>query len=212
MRNLGKRRGNGVRYRRMNQLSPVPTLQPQDYLLRATVLPLVPAFVRPNHVTVVRFALTPAVILLMLAEQYRWGMALFVGAAFTDALDGSLARVRNQITRWGQTYDPLADKLLTGSMFVLLGLRQFFTTTLLVVLIDLSFIVAGWHWKRQGYAIKANFWGKLKMNCQVLAVLLLLAETMAGPAAAGGWLVTTAHWSLMASIILAIASLITHGI
>lgn len=194
----------------MSLLDPAPKLQPQDYLLRATVLPLVPSWIRPNHLTVARFALTPAVVFLMLAEQYRLGTLVFVIAAFTDALDGSLARVRNQITPWGQTYDPLADKLLTGSMFVLLGLRQFFTTTVLVVLIDLSFIVAGWHWKRQGYAIKANLWGKLKMNCQVLAVLLLLAETMAGPA--GGWLVAAAHWSLIAAIILAIASLITHGI
>lgn len=188
-----------------------PKLQPQDYLLRATVLPLVPAWMKPNHITIVRFALTPLVIGLMLQQNYRLGTILFVVAAFTDALDGSLARVRDLITRWGQTFDPLADKLLVGSMFIVLALPQFPSTTLLMVLIDLSFIIAGWHWKRQGYAIKANLWGKLKMSCQVVAVLLLLVETMAGPAAAG-WLVTTAHVTIGAAILLAIVSLITHGI
>ncbi|MDO8560016.1 MAG: CDP-alcohol phosphatidyltransferase family protein [bacterium] len=186
-----------------------PTLQPQDYLLRATILPLIPRWVKPNHLTVVRFALTPPVIWLMLTQQYRAGTALFLLAAFTDALDGSLARIRHQITRWGQTFDPLADKLLMGSLFIILALPQFPTTVSLIVLIDLSFIIAGWHWKRQGYDIKANLWGKMKMNCQVIAIILLLIETMAGGPA---WLVTSAHLALLSAILLAIASLITHGI
>lgn len=195
----------------MSLLHLTPRLQPQDYLLRATLLPLVPAWIKPNHLTVLRFLLTPVVVWLMLTAQYRAGTILFLIAALTDALDGSLARVRNEITRWGQAFDPLADKLLMGSLFIILALPQFPSTTVLVVLIDLSFILAGWYWKRKGFEIKANLWGKLKMNCQVVAVLLLLVETMAGPAAAG-WLVTTAHAAIGVAILLAIVSLITHGI
>ena len=193
----------------MNLFHHSPTLLPHDYLLRLTIVPLIPAWVRPNHLTLVRFLLTPLVAWLMLQQEYRVGTVVFLAAVLTDALDGSLARVRDQITRWGQTYDPLADKLLMGSVFVILALQQFFFTTLLIILIDLSFIIAGWYWKRQGYVIKANLWGKLKMLCQVTAVLLLLVLAMAGGPA---WLVPTAHWFLVAAILLATASLITHGI
>lgn len=192
----------------MVPLPPAPTLQPHDYLLRATILPLIPRWITPNHVTVVRFGLTPLVIWLMLTEHYRLGAGLFLLAALTDAVDGSLARVRNRITRWGKTFDPLADKLLMGALFIILALPQFPTTVVLIVVIDLSFIGAGWYWKRQGYDIQANVWGKLKMNCQVLAVALLLASAMGGPP----WLVSGAHWALVSAILLAIASLITHGI
>jgi len=186
-----------------------PRLYPQDYLLRATILPLVPRWVLPNHITISRFLLTPAVIWLMLTEQYREGIAFFLIAALTDALDGSLARVRNQITRWGETFDPLADKFLMGSMFVILALQQFFYTTLLIIVIDLSFIVAGWYWLRQGFPIKANLWGKMKMNCQVFAIIMLLIFHMTGGPA---WLLPATHFALFLSIVLAVASLITHGI
>ncbi|MDD5110019.1 MAG: CDP-alcohol phosphatidyltransferase family protein [Patescibacteria group bacterium] len=188
---------------------PAPKLYPQDYLLRATILPAIPRWVLPNHLTVLRFLLTPVVIWLMLTEQYREGFALFLVAAFTDALDGSLARVRNQITRWGENFDPLADKFLMGSLFIILALQQFFFTTLLIILIDLSFIIAGWHWLQQGYAIKANIWGKMKMNCQVLSVIMLLIFHMTGGPI---WLLPVTYFVLLLAILMAVASLITHGI
>ena len=91
-------------------------LFPHDHLLKYTVIPLLPNFITPNIITVVRFVLTPFVVWCLAAEDYAVGIPLFLFAAFTDALDGSLARVRQKITAWGNFYDPGGGKILIGSL------------------------------------------------------------------------------------------------
>lgn len=185
-----------------------PQPQPQDFILKYTILPLLPQWVKPNHLTILRFATTPIVLALLLLENYSWGLPLLILAAFTDALDGSLARTRNQISHWGKVYDPLADKLLLNSALIITGLKYFFYTTLVIILIDLSFIAAGWRWERKGIDIKANFWGKTKMNLQVIGlVILLLAITLK--------MISLFYASLIIlylAVIFATISLFTYGI
>ena len=72
-----------------------------DKFLANTVLKLFPNFVRPNFLTVFRFVSIPFIVFFLLHEDYTIGFWLFVISAFTDALDGALARTRNQITDWG---------------------------------------------------------------------------------------------------------------
>lgn len=186
-----------------------PKLQLHDYLIRVTLLPLIPRGVRPNHLTVVRFVLTPFVWWGIGTLQYRWAVPLFAIAVLTDIVDGSLARVRDQITRWGETFDPVADKLLMGGVFLLVSLRAFLVTTLIILAIDLSFIVAGAFWKRAGHRIKANVWGKLKMSTQVIAATMLLATAL-GPFPPAYY--AAVHVLLWVSIGFAGASLVTHAI
>ncbi|KKQ55847.1 MAG: CDP-diacylglycerol-glycerol-3-phosphate 3-phosphatidyltransferase [Parcubacteria group bacterium GW2011_GWA2_38_13] len=183
-------------------------LFPHDYAMQYTFIPLIPKWILPNHITVLRFLLTPFVATFFILEMYQWGTIFFVFAAFTDALDGSLARVRNQITEWGQAYDPLADKLLVGSVMIILALKYFFFTTIIMVSVDLSFIVAAWWWKSKEFEIKANIWGKIKMLLQVCGILvLLLAIILEIP-----FLFFLSIWFFYFAILFAIASLITQGI
>jgi cardiolipin synthase len=79
-----------------------------------------PVFTVANQLTMLRMALVPAFVLLVLDRQFRWALVVFVVASLTDALDGYVARHAGQSTRLGAMLDPVADKLLTGSAYVLL--------------------------------------------------------------------------------------------
>jgi cardiolipin synthase (CMP-forming) len=76
----------------------------------------------PNIITLLRFFLVPAVIYAMLLGRMDWALAGFVIAGVSDGLDGFIARQFNQRSELGAYLDPMADKLLLVSVFVVLGL------------------------------------------------------------------------------------------
>jgi len=75
-----------------------------------------------NQLTFLRMLLTPVLALLVLYDRMGWALAVFLLAALTDALDGLLARRSGQHTTLGAWLDPVADKLLIVTMFVVLTL------------------------------------------------------------------------------------------
>jgi cardiolipin synthase len=75
-----------------------------------------------NQLTLVRLALVPAFVILVLYGRMGWALAAFVTAGITDGLDGLIARWTNQRTALGAFLDPMADKLLLASAFVVLSL------------------------------------------------------------------------------------------
>lgn len=77
-------------------------------------------FTVANQLTMLRITLVPAFVLLALAREFTWALVVFAVAGLTDALDGYVARHSGQITRLGAMLDPVADKLLTGTAYVLL--------------------------------------------------------------------------------------------
>jgi cardiolipin synthase len=79
-----------------------------------------PIFTVANQLTMLRMALVPVFVLLTLGRNFTWALVVFAVAGFTDALDGYVARHSGQITRLGAMLDPIADKLLTASAYVLL--------------------------------------------------------------------------------------------
>ena len=76
----------------------------------------------PNLITILRFLLVPVVVLTMLQSRWDWAFIGFVAAGISDAVDGFIARQFNQRTRLGAYLDPMADKLLLVSVFVVLGI------------------------------------------------------------------------------------------
>src|SRR6185369_2656977 len=98
-------------------------IHPHDHLLDRTLLRFIPESVRPNHVTILRILLTPVVFWVLWKQWYGLGTALFLLTGFTDMIDGSMARTRGQVTPWGKIWDPVADKILIGSVIVLLLFR-----------------------------------------------------------------------------------------
>lgn len=77
-----------------------------------------------NLITVLRFVLVPAVVLALLKGEYGWAFAGFLIAGVSDAVDGFVARLFDQRTELGAYLDPMADKLLLVSVFVVLGFMQ----------------------------------------------------------------------------------------
>ncbi|MBI4445641.1 MAG: CDP-alcohol phosphatidyltransferase family protein [Acidobacteria bacterium] len=75
-----------------------------------------------NQLTILRIALVPIFILLVLYDRRGQALAIFVLAGATDLLDGLLARKCNQRTPVGAFLDPLADKMLLTSSFIVLSL------------------------------------------------------------------------------------------
>ena len=72
----------------------------------------------PNLLTLLRICLAPLLVLAVLERRFVPAFVLFLMAAFTDAMDGLLARWLRQRTRIGQYLDPIADKLLLSSLFL----------------------------------------------------------------------------------------------
>lgn len=78
----------------------------------------------PNAITLLRFALVPALVLLLLQRNYGTALVLFVVSALSDVADGLVARRWNLRTRFGAIADPLADKLTMLTVTLLLALQE----------------------------------------------------------------------------------------
>src|SRR4051812_15629732 len=79
---------------------------------------------RPNLLTLLRILLTPYIVLELGRGNYMVGGWTFGGAAFTDILDGFLARRLGDQSTVGQYFDPIADKLLLTSIYIGLALAK----------------------------------------------------------------------------------------
>jgi CDP-diacylglycerol--glycerol-3-phosphate 3-phosphatidyltransferase len=152
-----------------------PKLYFHDHIVKFIFLPFIPNFVKPNHLTAVRMLLTPVVLWLFFIENYTFGFPLFIFASLTDLVDGCLARVRNQITPWGIFFDPVADKLLIGSVALLVALKYYHPLLVFsAILLDLMPSVRWAFSRHEGGVMMANWWGKWKMFLQFTSLTLLL--------------------------------------
>jgi cardiolipin synthase len=78
----------------------------------------------PNQITLLRLGFLPFFLILVLYEQYQWALFVLVFVAMTDAIDGYLARRLGQKSALGAYLDPIADKLLLSSSFVVLAMEK----------------------------------------------------------------------------------------
>jgi len=144
----------------------------------------------PNKLTLLRVLLIPAFIVAMLCIPDCWGgpiisTVVFSFASITDALDGHLARKRNQVTNFGKFLDPLADKMLVITALILLQHQGLIHPVITVIIIarelmvtSLRLVAAG-----GGTVIAAGTLGKIKTVTQMSAIITLLIE----PYLVGKW-------------------------
>ncbi|HVM90340.1 MAG TPA: CDP-alcohol phosphatidyltransferase family protein [Verrucomicrobiae bacterium] len=156
-------------------------LAPHDRLMGAVFVRWLPKFIRPNHLTILRVILAPVVLYLFWTEQWTAAFWLFIFAALTDALDGSMARLRKEITLWGTMADPVADKLLIGTSVVVFVAREVNALfALVIVSVELLIVLGAVYRRRQGRYSSANGYGKIKMLLQVIGVALLILAKLSG--------------------------------
>ncbi len=80
----------------------------------------------PNLLTVFRMVLIPVFVTLLFYQRFVWALAVFAGAGLTDGLDGLLARRFGQQSQLGTVLDPIADKLMLVTSFIVLSMRSVF--------------------------------------------------------------------------------------
>lgn len=78
----------------------------------------------PNQITLLRLGFLPFFLILIAYEHYRWALLILVIAGLSDGVDGLLARKLNQKSSIGAYLDPIADKLLLSSSFVILAMEK----------------------------------------------------------------------------------------
>jgi cardiolipin synthase len=78
----------------------------------------------PNQLTLLRLVFIPFIVISVLYGHWAWALGLFVAAGISDGLDGFLARMLKQRTVLGEYLDPIADKLLLSTLFVVLSFRE----------------------------------------------------------------------------------------
>ena len=97
----------------------------------------------PNLLTLLRLIFVPFAVIAVLQRHYAVALVIFVIAGITDGLDGLLARLLKQKTTLGQYLDPIADKLLLSTMFLVLSfMRQIpWVVTVLVFSRDMMILI-----------------------------------------------------------------------
>ncbi len=101
-------------------------------------------FTAPNQLTLLRMIFVPFIVIHLVDGRYLWALVVFVIAGFSDGLDGLLARRLHQQTLLGQYLDPIADKLLLSTMFLILSILHKipWKFTVLVFSRDISILAA----------------------------------------------------------------------
>lgn len=179
---------------------------PFDRLFAATFLRLIPRSVSPNEITVFRLISIPVILFLLWMEYNLAGTILFVLSAFSDALDGARARTEHRITKWGIVTDPIADKLLIGSV-TLLAVWKYLGWPLVAALVLIELVLAGSaYFRYRGRLMPAKTMGKLKMILQCFGVgFVLLYGVFPNPL-----LLLLGQYILYAAVLFGLASLFVY--
>lgn len=150
----------------------------------------------PNVLTIFRMALTPVFVSLLFYQKFVWALTAFVVAGITDGLDGLLARRFKQQSELGRILDPIADKMMLVTSFVVLSMRGVFPTplpkhlpvpfwvTITVLSRDIFILVgaAAINMVSGFRAFRPSFLGKVSTVVQIVAVaaVILAAQTRVG--------------------------------
>ena len=179
-----------------------------DKPIAATILRFIPYWVKPNHLTIFRMLASPIVFVLLWRGFYGVGLIVFLIVALTDAMDGAMARTRRQITVWGTIYDGVADKVLIGGVVLILVIQKLGGLLAgFVVGLELFGLIAGLYCKQRGIVRSANWWGKVKMNLQVIGIAMLLLHIIGG----AHLLREVSFWSFVSAFGFGVMSLIVHA-
>lgn len=134
-----------------------------------------------NKLTILRIFLIPIFMIFLLNRidiPYGASIAavIFIIAAITDALDGYIARKKNQITTLGKFMDPLADKLLVSAALISLVQMGKISAIAVVIIIAREFTISVFRAvaTAEGVVISASWWGKAKTVTQITAIIALL--------------------------------------
>lgn len=160
----------------------------------------------PNLLTLLRICLAPFLVAAILESHFLVGLVLFLVAGCTDALDGLLARLLKQRTVLGQYLDPVADKLLLSTLFLVLMHQGLIPTTVTVLvfgrdvgILMVSAILYAAAGRREFHP---SIFGKANTLAQISAVAAVLLHQLTSAV----WVADLRTFMLDATIVLTIVS------
>lgn len=165
----------------------------------------------PNILTCLRILLVPILVVVLLTKfegKEFVGLGVFLLAAFTDFLDGFLARRWGLITRLGKLLDPAADKILTSAAFISLVEMGLAPAWIVVTIVGREFAVSTLRSvaASQNLVIAASWSGKVKTVSQVVAIALLIVHDQLGS------LQILATWALYVALVLSVYSGVEYAV
>ena len=183
-----------------------------------------------NIVTLVRILLIPVFVAVLVSpwpaltenlplwgSLQPWIAALvFVGISATDAVDGYLARSRNQVTDFGKFLDPLADKILVCAALLGLVELQLLPSWIALIILAREFIVSGLRMlaATQGVVVAASWYGKVKTVSQIVAIIAFIIKDTVQLQALGDTFATVfnifAWLAMLIAVIMTIVSMIDY--
>ena len=183
-----------------------------------------------NIVTLVRIVLIPLFVAVLvspwpaLTENLPlWGSlqpwiaaAVFVFISATDAVDGYLARSRNEVTDFGKFLDPLADKILVCAALLGLVELQLLPSWIALIILAREFIVSCLRMlsASQGIVVAASWYGKVKTVSQIIAIIAFIIKDTVQLQALGDTFATAfnifAWLAMLIAVIMTIVSMIDY--
>ena len=149
----------------------------------------------PNKISCVRIALLPVFIFFYMATfipcNYLIAGIVFAVAAFTDLLDGKIARKYNLVTDLGKFLDPIADKLIVMAALILVSadgtIPKPYGIIVAIIIIGRELIISAFRQiaAAKGIVMAADMWGKYKTTFQTIALPLLMLQAQV---VASNWL------------------------
>lgn len=132
----------------------------------------------PNFLTILRIFMVPLFAYLILNQRMSWALSVFAVASITDGLDGYIARVYDLKTRLGSFLDPLADKLLLLTSYILLGILGHLPIWLTYVVVARDMVILSGiiylYLTNKKMEISPTILGKITTFVQLITILLLL--------------------------------------
>ncbi len=176
------------------------------FAMSESKLRLNPLRTAPNLLSLLRICLAPFLVAAILQGDYVLSFVLFVAAGLTDALDGALARWLKQRSMLGHYLDPVADKLLLSTLFLVLMYKGLIPTTVTVLVLGRDvgiLLVAAILWAAAGRReFRPSILGKANTVAQISAVAAVLLHQL-----------VTVHWvaalrmaALAATMVLTVVS------
>ncbi len=132
----------------------------------------------PNKLSLFRICMIPVLCVFLEVDEipfnYLWAAIVYAVAAFTDFLDGYIARKQNIVTTLGKFLDPVADKLLTSAAFIYMLVTGYTNAIVIVLIFSREFAVTAFRSisAGKGEVIAAKFAGKVKTVLQIVVTLL----------------------------------------
>ncbi len=136
----------------------------------------------PNKLTVFRIILVPIMVLVLylnIPNNLIIADIIFIIAAITDKLDGSIARKKNLITDFGKFLDPIADKILVLAAMIMLVEVGKIPAWVPIIVLFREFVVSGYRLiasQKGGEVIAASKWGKIKTVTQMIAIIMAFID------------------------------------